>query len=331
MAHYGAAVLSFLARDAGRLRAAYARTNRSPLGAAAFTTTGFPIDRALTAEWLGFDGLMENSHDAIGAADHMTEAMGALITMALSLSRVTRDLLFWTTQEAAAIRIHDSFIQISSIMPQKRNPVVLEHLRARLGRLIGQAQTVLTLAHSVPYGDTQDIEDEIHAPLFGACETAADVLSLYTAVFQTLEVNREHLAARAEAGFTTATELADTLTRDVGLPFRTAHRVVSRLVRSAVSQGLTPGDVTPALLDRAAQAVMGRPLALSAEVVRRALDPAHFVAVRTQPGGPAPATMRAWLDRAERSLSEDAGWLSAARARLQETAARLSGRVSELS
>lgn len=330
MAHYAAAVLSFLARDAGRLQAAYASTNRSPLGAAAFTTTGFPIDRALTAEWLGFDSLMENSHDAIGAADYMTEAMSALITLALSLSRVTRDLLFWTTQEAAAIHIHDSFIQISSIMPQKRNPVVLEHLRARLGRLVGQAQTVLTMTHNVPYGDTQDIEDEIYEPLFGACETAADILSLYTAVFQTLEVNREHLAARAAAGFTTATELADTLARDVGLPFRTAHRVVSKLVQTAVSQGLTPDDVTPALLDRAAETVIGRPLALSEEVVRQALDPVHFVAVRTQPGGPAPATMRAWLDRAEQAVAADRRWMAATRSRLEEAGARLEKRVAEL-
>jgi argininosuccinate lyase len=330
MAHYAAAILSFLARDAARLQAAYGTTNRSPLGAAAFTTTGFPIDRARTAELLGFDGLMENSHDAIGASDYMTEAMAALITLALSLSRVTRDLLFWATREAAAIRIHDAFIQISSIMPQKRNPVVLEHLRARLGRLIGQANSVLIMAHNVPYGDTQDIEDEIHSPLFGACETASEVLALYTAVFETLEVDCEHLSARAASGFTTATELADTLTRDAGLPFRTAHGIVSRLVQSALARGLEPGDVTSSLLDETAEAVIGRPLGLPEGTVRQALDPVHFVKIRTQPGGPAPATMQIWLDKAERALATDHDWLSAEQARQTEAVEALSRRVKAL-
>ncbi|MFZ5916235.1 MAG: argininosuccinate lyase [Chloroflexota bacterium] len=330
LAHYAAAVLAFLARDAARLHAACATTNRSPLGAAAFTTTGFSIDAARTAGLLGFDGLIENSHDAIAAADYMTEAMSALTTMALSLSRVTRDLLFWATQEAAAIRIHDSFIQISSIMPQKRNPVVLEHLRARLGRLIGQANAVLTMAHNVPYGDTQDIEDEIHPSLFGACETACGILALYAAVFETLDVNREHLAARAAVGFTTATELADTLVRDAGLPFRTAHGVVARLVKLAMARGLQPGEVTSGLLDEAAEAVIGRPLSLPEVRVQQALDAVHFVAVRSQPGGPAPATVHAWLDGADRSLQVDREWLAGELARLSQARSTLDRRVEAL-
>ncbi len=330
LAHYAAAILSFLERDAGRLQAAYASTNRSPLGAAAFTTTGFPISRDRTAELLGFDGLMENSHDAIGASDYMTQAMAALTTLALSLSRVTRDLLFWATREAAAIRIHDAFIQISSIMPQKRNPVVLEHLRARLGRLIGQANSVLTMVHNVPYGDTQDIEDEIHPPLFGACQTASEILALYAAVFETLDVNCEHLAACAASGFTTATELADTLARDVGLPFRTAHGIVSWLVQSALARGLEPGDVTAALLDEAAEAVIGRPLGLPEEAVRQALDPFHFVKTRTQPGGPAPTTMCVWLDKAGRALTVDCNWLAAEQTQQRYAAGALDARVKAL-
>ncbi|UCC64745.1 MAG: argininosuccinate lyase [Anaerolineae bacterium] len=330
LAHYVAAILSFLARDTKRLQSAYVTTNRSPLGAAAFTTTGFPINRSRIAALLGFDGLIENSHDAIGAADYMTEAMGALTTLALNLSRVTRDLLFWATQEAAAIRIHGAFIQISSIMPQKRNPVVLEHLRARLGRLIGLASSVSIMAHNVPYGDTQDIEDEIYSPLFGACQTAGQVLALYTAVFETLEVNREHLLTRAASGFTTATELADTLTRDLGLPFRTAHGIVSRLVQSALARGLTPDDVTASLLDEAAQAVIGRPLGLPEETVSRALDPVHFTEVRTQPGGPAPATVHAWLDKARRALAAGRDWLATEKARQRDAAASLAQRVEAL-
>jgi argininosuccinate lyase len=330
MAHYVGATLSFLRRDALRLQAAHKIINRSPLGAAAFTTSGYPISRYRIAELLGFDGLMENSHDAIGAADFMTATASTLMTMALNLSRVTRDLLFWTTQEAKAIYIHDAFIQISSIMPQKRNPVVLEHLRARLSRLVGLGITVLTMTHNVPYGDTQDIEDEILLPLFEACQTAVAIQELYAAVFETLDVNRERLAARAAAGFTTATELADALVREAGLPFRTAHSIVAHLVRVATAQGLGPADVGAEQLDEAAEAVIGRPLGLAEETVGRALDPVHFVNIRTQPGGPAPETMRAWLNVAEETLSADSLWLTNERAEQQNASAMLSSAVGIL-
>jgi argininosuccinate lyase len=330
MAHYVGAILSFLGRDALRLQTAHKVTNRSPLGAAAFTTSGYPISRYRVAELLGFDGLMENSHDAIGAADFMTTTASALMTMALNLSRITRDLLFWATQEAKAIHIHDAFIQISSIMPQKRNPVVLEHLRARLSRLVGLGSTVLTMTHNVPYGDTQDIEDEILPPLFEACATAVAILELYAAVFDTLDVNRERLAARAATGFTTATELADVLVRQAGLPFRTAHSVVAHLVQAATAQGLAPASVGAEQLDEAAEAVIGRPLGLAEETVRRALDPFHFVDIRTQPGGPAPETMRAWLNTAEETLSADSLWLTNECAEQRNAAAMLSHAVEIL-
>ena len=119
-------------------------------------------------------------------------------------------------------------------MPQKRNPVVLEHLRARLSRAIGYAQTVVMQCHSIPYGDTQDIEDEIIPPLQNAIEATSECVQLYTAFFETVELNEEHLRSQSGAGFTTATELADTLVRDVGLPFRLAHKVVATLVQNAV-------------------------------------------------------------------------------------------------
>jgi argininosuccinate lyase len=186
------------------------------------------------------------------------------------------------------------------------------------------------MVHNVPYGDTQDIEDEIHPPLFGACQTTSEILALYAAVFETLDVNCEHLAARAASGFTTATELADTLARDVGLPFRTAHGIVSQLVQSALAQGLEPGDVTAALLDEATEAVIGRPLGLPEETVRQALDPFHFVQVRTRPGGPAPATMRVWLDKAGSVLTSDRDWLAAEKTRQRHAAEVLDAQAEAL-
>ncbi len=324
LAHYLSAVTAFLERDVARLRAAYGRVNRCPLGAAAFTTTGFPIDRAYVAGLLGFDGPVESSYDAVGGADYQAEVAGAVHVAAASLSRFVTDLLFWATQESGALRISDEFIQISSIMPQKRNPVVLEHVRTQLGYLYGDVQSVFTLQHNVPLGDINDVEDPMYRPLFRLLETAGGVYALLEAVLAGATWNTAWLRERAGEGFTTATELADTLVRRAELPFRSAHQVVAQIVAEAVAGGRGPRQVVSADVDRAARAVLGRPLGLPDEVIREALDPEHFVAVRTVPGGPAPAAVAAVLGEQSARLAADEAWrmeqllrLSGARERLE--------------
>ncbi|MEA3337743.1 MAG: argininosuccinate lyase [Chloroflexota bacterium] len=328
--HYLAGVLSSLERDARRLRAAYDTLNLCPLGAAAFTGSGFPLNRQRTAALLGFAGPLVSSHDCIGASDNLTETAGALATMAVNLSRVTHDMLFWATKESGTIYIDDSFIQISSIMPQKRNPVVLEHLRARLSRLQGDCQTVFNQCQKIPFGDTQDIEDEIWPPISQALSTADDVLELYEAVFSTLELNSDHLLTRAARGFTTATELADTLVREADLPFRTAHAIVARLVARAYAEDLAPGDINQALLDEVAVDVIGRPLGLDDDAVSRALDPEHFVAVRQTLGGAAPEATATLLARQNDALQDDQSWLDRESARLTTAQDILLARSAEL-
>ncbi len=329
-AHYLTGVSSSLSRDGQRLRAAYATLNLCPLGSAAFTGSGFSLNRERVAALLGFSAPLVSSHDSIGASDYLTETAGALATLAVNLSRVTHDMLFWATRESGAIRIHDSFIQISSIMPQKRNPVVLEHLRARLSRLLGDCQTVFVQCQKIPYGDTQDIEDEIWQPISQTLETASDVLELYNAVFATLGVNSDHLLARAAEGFTTVTELADGLVREAGLPFRTAHTIVSRLVARAHAEGIAPSDIGQPLLDEVAIAVIGHPLRLDDAVVRRALDPVHFVAVRQTLGGAAPEASAVLIDSQKGTLAEDQRWLEMEATRLAEARQQLLTSAIEL-
>jgi argininosuccinate lyase len=229
---------------------------------------------------------------------------------------MTRDLLFYATQEANALRIDDSFIQISSIMPQKRNPVVLEHLRARLGRAVGYAQTVALNCHNIPYGDTQDIEDEIMPPLLAALNTAQECLELYKSVFETLELNVDYLARRAAEGFTTATELADTLVREAGLPFRTAHHTVARMVQTASAAGIPSTALTLSMLQTAAEDVLGQKLTLDDEQFRRALDAHNFIAVRRGLGGVASQATVKLLDELSEQIADDNEWLSDIRQRL---------------
>lgn len=306
-AHYLAGVLSFLAKDQQRFAQAFDNLNESPLGAAAFTGTGFPIDRQRLADLLGFARVIPSTHHSIGAGDHLTDAAFAVQSLCIGLSRLTKDLLFFATAESGALRIDDSFIQISSIMPQKRNPVVLEHLRARLSRASGYAQAVVLQCHGIPYGDTQDIEDEILPPLLLALSTCQDCLELYTAVFQTLRLNTEHLAQRAGAGFSTATELADVLVRGAGLPFRTAHKIVAETVQQAVR---SRREITLEAVQASARKVCGRPVRLNSQQLAQALDPVRFVASRTGLGGAAASATGPLLD----DLAEQ---LRASRARCQ--------------
>jgi argininosuccinate lyase len=305
LAHYLGSTAQALERDADRLQAAFACTNRGPLGAAALTTTGFPIDRALTARLLGFDSVVVNSYDAIGGVDYALESLNAIGICVLGLSRLIHDLLQWATREFGVLHIDESFLQISSIMPQKRNPVVLEHLRARIGWVLGDVHTAETLVHSAALGDTVDVEDEFYEPLFRAFEHGLGVLRLLEAALRTCRFDAELLARRAADGFTTATELADTLVRRAGLPFRQAHRVASAVVSASAADATR---VTPNMLSEAATRVLGHPVAVSAEDLRDALDPWAFVERRTIPGGPAPSAMEEHLQALRERLSADAAW-----------------------
>jgi argininosuccinate lyase len=309
-AHYLAGVLTFLAHDQAKFSAAYATVNQSPLGAAALTGTGFPIDRRRVAALLGFDDIVLSTQHAIGGGEYLTDVAFAVQALAIDLSRMTHDLLVRATQEANALRIDDSFIQISSIMPQKRNPVVLEHLRARLSRALGYAQTVVTQCHSIPYGDTQDIEDEVLPPIFHALAAIVECLELYTALFTTLTLNAAHLRRQAVEGFMTATELADALVRETGLPFRLAHKVVAGMVQAAVKAGIPSSQLTLDHLQASAHQVLGDELAFDEAQFSQALDPAHFVAVRTGEGGVAPGATTAVLDALQAGLAADAQQLA---------------------
>jgi argininosuccinate lyase len=327
LAHYLASTAQALERDADRLHAAFACTNRGPLGAAALTTTGFAIDRDLTASLLGFDGVVINSYDAIGGVDYALESLNVLSTCVLGLSRLIHDLLQWATREFGVLHIDPAFLQISSIMPQKRNPVVLEHLRARIGWVLGDAHTAATLVHSAALGDTVDVEDEFYEPLFRTFEHGLGVLRLLDAALSTCQFDVERLAERAADGFTTATELADTLVRQAGLSFRQAHRVASAVVQLC---GADSARVTVELVAAAAHQALGREVHLAAADLRAALDPWSFVEQRVIPGGPAPSAMESHLAQMRQRLDADIAWrqsrqlqIEAARNERQRRAAAL--------
>jgi argininosuccinate lyase len=194
-------------------------------------------------------------------------------------------------------------------MPQKRNPVALEHTRILASRAMGQAQAVLTAAHNTPFGDINDSEDDLQPLIFGAFGDAVRALRLYAGAAASIRVNREMLRNRAGRDFLTVTELADTLVRQAGLPFREAHQLVAEAVKAS-------GGSDDCMVDRL---LTIRPdLVPLAGELERALDPEHFVRIRTIPGGPAPETVRAQIDRGRELNKAGAAWLAAKRSLLAQ-------------
>jgi argininosuccinate lyase len=307
LAHYLLGAVEVFGRDEERLRAAFATINRNPLGACAITTTGFPIDREYTGCLLGFEGLQVNSYGAIAAVDYITQAASALAVGMVNLGRLVQDLLLWCTTEFRFLRLAEGYVQISSIMPQKRNPVSLEHTRSLASKALGQSQAVLTCLHNTPFGDIVDSEDDLQPLILSAFFDAGRALRLFAGLMQNAEVDRARLQNRASGDFLTVTELADTLVRNEGVSFRQAHRLVSAAVKAA---GANDGHAK--LAERVAALapqVLKRRLTTSHSALVRALDPRNFVRVRTITGGPAPRAVAAQIERMRRALVEDAAWL----------------------
>lgn len=308
LAHYLSAAIEFLTRDVGRLRSAYANINRNPLGACAITTTGFPIKREMTAQLLGFEGLVENSYYAIGGIDYLLEAVSALATAVVSLGKFTQDLLLWATQEFSFIRLSDAYVQTSSIMPQKRNPVALEHTRILLSKSFGQAVAVMASVHNTPFGDINDVEDDLQPLVFSTFSEASRAIRLLTGSVSAIEVDREALRRKAAGSFLTMTELADTLVREEGLSFKTAHRLVAETVKRVSGVDASHDEIADALIEVAAD-FLERPLKTGREKLMTALSPLNFVEIRQIAGGPAPNQVADFLKRQKQNAAEDQKWL----------------------
>jgi len=297
------------------LRAAFATINRNPLGACAITTTGFPIDRDYTARLLGFEGLQVNSYGAIAAIDYLLEAASAIAVLTLNLGKLVQDLLLWCTEEFGFLRLNDAYIQISSIMPQKRNPVALEHVRILASKAFSQAQAVLSCAHNTPFGDIVDSEDDLQPLAFSMCADAVRALRLFAGTMSRAEVDQKRMRLRACGSFLCVTELADTLVREEGISFRTAHRLVGAAVR-AVGREYYPERLVTAMKGLAAE-MLGRELSKPHEVWMRALDPDYFISIRKIPGGPALEAVQAQITTARKEQAEAQEWRDARRSLLE--------------
>lgn len=327
VAHYLLAVVEQLERDRARLQGAYERTNFNPLGACAITGTGFPIDRSLTSRLLGFDGPTVNTYGSIATVDYLLESASAAAVMLAGHGRFVQDLLLWSTSEFNYLRLGDGFVQSSSIMPQKRNPVALEHARAIGSKALGQAQAVVLSVHNTPFGDIVDTEDDLQPLVFHMFRDASRALELVAAAMATAEFDAPRLEARAGDGWTTLTQLADTLARDHGLPFRTAHAICGRMI---AARQVNPERPLHEILSEASAALLPQPVIYSDAQLARILSPRHFIEVRRTWGGPAPEETARAAGVSYRNLESDQAWRHHAIQRLEHARQELASRSAAL-
>ena len=327
VAHYLLAVVEQLERDGRRLKHAFVSVNRSPLGACAITGTGFPIDRWTTSGLLGFDEPTGNTYGSIATVDYLLEALSATATLLVGLGRFLQDMLLWCTAEVGYLRLPDGYVQCSSIMPQKRNPVALEHARALGSKALGQALAVYQAVHNTPFGDIVDTEDDLQPLVFSAFKDATRAVTLVAAAMRGAELNVERMAQRASEGQITVTELADTLARDRGIPFRSAHGIATAFVRARAE---APQGTAVDVLRAASTEVLGAPIDFSTEELNEALSPKHFVEIRRTPGGPAPAETTLALGESRNRLQDDRRWLEERVDRLREAQSELQRRAQSL-
>jgi len=282
--HHLLAYVEMLGRDRGRLADARRRLNESPLGAAALAGTSFPIDREATAAALGFDRPMANSIDAVSDRDFALEFLAAGAILATHLSRLSEELVLWCSQGFGFVALSDAFTTGSSIMPQKRNPDAAELVRGKAGRVFGSLTALLTVMKGLPLTFCKDMQED-KEPVFDAYDTLSLCLAASTGMIADMRPDPAAMEAATQAGFLTATDLADWLVRTLGLPFREAHHATGAIVRRAEDRGCSLAELPLAEM----QAVEPR----ITEEVRQVLSVANSVASRTSLGGTAPILVRA--------------------------------------
>ncbi len=322
LAHYLLSHVDALLRDLDRISGCYGRVNLNPLGAGPIGGTSILVDRQRTTELLGFAGILENSIDATSSRDFMLEAAGNLATLMSEASRMAEDLIIWSSTEFSYIEVDDRYASISSIMPQKKNPTVLELVRGKTGRVYGNLQSLLTMLKGLPTGYSSDLQ-ETKPPLWDSLDAAKASIEILDGVWATLKVNRERLAEASSESYALAVDLAEHLASEANLSFREAHMVVGNIVREMVAANIKPKDLKPEDVRAAAEKVLGKKVTVNATLLGNAVNTEKALEGRKPLGGPSPRevermikTRREALKKHEAELTARVGQLSQAKKKL---------------
>jgi argininosuccinate lyase len=329
LAHYLLAFSAAFERDTRRLEQVYARLNSSPLGAAALGTSGFALDRRRLAELLGFYSVVENSYDAnlVASVDTKLDYANALATSAIIIGQLMQNLHTQYHDPHPWFLLPDENTDVSSIMPQKRNPRPIDTVRLLASGVVGGTQQVTLNAHNTMSGMND------YRPANQALQTAAMAREMYAAfslVIDNLVVDADRALEEINADYSTTTEIADVLLRDADVPFRIGHHYASELTTYGRQEGKRPVDLTDEELTRIYREATGTGLPVSVDVIRAAMDPRAMVRARRGLGGPQPEEVLRMLEEHDASLETEVVWLAAAREQLVAATEELERRFSLL-
>ncbi|CAB3708989.1 argininosuccinate lyase [Achromobacter kerstersii] len=328
--YYLSALVDAWSRDVARLLHALDTADASPLGACALAGTSFPINRDATSAMLGFTQPLANALDGVASRDFALELSAALSIMMITSSRMVQDFYIWSTPEFGYLSFPDSIASTSSIMPQKKNPAVLEYLRGKTGHVIGLTTAAFSTVKSTHFTHSGDSSRESTRTCWEACDESLKALALIQLLVEKVEPNRTRMAARAADDFSTVTDLADLLVRKADASFRDAHHIIGAVVRQALEAGIPAKHITPAMINTAAAEQLGRPVALHEDDIAACLDPVRNVAARESLGGPAPGRVRAHIAEQKGLLDQYRGIIGAGVQRVANAQALLQRRVGKL-
>lgn len=299
-AHYLVAYASTFLRDAERISQAFDQTNYCPMGACALAGTGFSIDRVRVARLLGFKRVMENTMDAVGARDFALQAISTLTILMINLSRLAEELVLWSSAEFDMVEMPDEFAATSSIMPQKKNPVVAEIARAKAARLSGDLIGALSVMKALPQSYSLDLQ-ELTPLLWNAVDQTLDSVRIMSKLVGAIKPKPDIMRKRAQEGFAMATELADLLVRKAGVAFREAHAAVGRMVARAIEEGKSPDALTLDDLQAACREILGKEVQLTEDEFRSAFNLDKCIEARGTIGGPSPRSVREQIKQLRRA------------------------------
>ncbi len=306
-AHYLTAQFDVLQRSMNRLKESYTRIDLCPMGSGALATTSFTINRQRMSELLGFSGILENSIDAVGTRDFVLEIIAIMSILGVGITRFVEDLIIWNTIEFGIIKLPDSFTFTSSIMPQKKNPDILEVIRSKMSSIIGEFVSCAVILKGLPSVYNLDFQ-EITPKLWRVLKSSRECLSMLSDILENLEV-KSNLLQKSSLGFITATELANILVRNHDIPFRIAHNIIGVMIRTLIENGKLLEDITPGLLENIAKKTANINLKIKSEEINQAINPTMVVESYNIVGGPAKKQVKLMIISREENIEKSKDWV----------------------
>lgn len=325
IAHYLIAYFDIFNRSFERLISSYKRVNISPMGAAALTGTGYEIDRIKLAEFLGFDGLVENTLDAVSTRDFSLEVVSNLVILMIDISRLAEELIIWATREFNYIELPDEHASTSSIMPQKKNPVTAEILRAKCGEIIGELVSMLTIMKALPLAYNLDMQ-ELTPHLWRACEISNKSISILSDLINKVKFNEARMIDVVIDSSSVATELADMLVRNYNIPFRKSHHIVGEIIKEIYPISLS--KVSPKKISEMINEKIG--IKPEVELIERALDPYYNINVRKVIGGPSPLEVERMINSRLQIINSNKKLMESIEVKLMNKLERLQREINSL-